>query len=209
MGSHLPGQCLQLRESRFVADAPVFAGKLCSDKSRLRVNHFKYGGFAADVTQPGEAQAFGGGGHTGVQRGELIASGLGFGVGFVELRDKVALSRSEGYFGRVVLDFALLDFMLGGQPIPDRNINGYGGGVAQVTGPNSTCGHGAIGCEFVGVDAIGVVQPEGGKISAACCEHVGFADLKRGQRTFQLRVILCGKLVNFVAGGEGAGISGT
>ena len=131
-GFNCSGQSLQMRKCRFVADASVFARVLRSDESRLRIDDLKHGGLAAGVTQPGEAQAFAGSGDAHIERSELIAGGLGFGIGFIELRDQAALSRGESHFGGVALDLALLHLVLGGEPVPHRNIERDRGGVAEI-----------------------------------------------------------------------------
>ena len=192
---HRSSQSLQSRKCSFVAHAPVFAGILRSDKSRLCIDHFKHGGFAAGVTHLGEPQAFCRRGDAQVERSQLIAGCLGFGIGFIQLRDQAALGCGQRHLGDVALDLALLHLVRCGQPVPHGNIERDRGRVAQIVHSIR-----ALHGKLWSIDAIGVVEAEAGQICAASGQDICVAHSQCGERTLQLGVVFGCELVNVGTG---------
>ena len=117
---HGSSECLQIGARRFVAHSAIFARVLCAHIGGLRIHNLKHRCFAAGVAQLGQAQALCGGSHALIERGELIVRCLRFRISFVEPRNQLALRGGERDPGSVAPDFALFDFVLGGEPVPHR-----------------------------------------------------------------------------------------
>src|ERR1035437_4655856 len=122
IGSHRSRESLEIGQRGLIAHATIFAGIFGAKESGLGVDHFEHRGLAVGVAQLGEAQALFRGGYAGVERIELVAGRGGFGIGFIEARNQAPLRGTERHLGGIAANLALLDLVLGGKPVPDRNV---------------------------------------------------------------------------------------
>ena len=92
-------QCLEIRERDAIADGAVLIIVAGLHESGLRVDDFENRGFAALVTQRGEALAFRGEFGGALQAGEFVERSFGFGVQRANFGDQFALREGEFALG--------------------------------------------------------------------------------------------------------------
>ena len=153
----------------------------------LGVDDFEGEGFSGGVAEAGEAEAFAGGVGAGAERGDLAGGDAGFVVVLVELRDELALGVGEGGLGGLLVQLALTDAVVSGEPIPEGEVDGGGGGVAEVA--NAV---GAVDGELRRVDAVGVVEAEGGKVRGAGGEYFAVGGVEGFEGAAEIGVVASG-----------------
>ena len=194
---------LEVGQSSLVTDGTVFAGNFREGQGVLGVDDFEDGGLTGGVAEAGEVEAFLRGLYAEVEGLELVAGGGGLGVVLVELGDEAALGGGEVDACGVADDLCLTDLVLGGEPVPDGDVEGGSGGVAEVA-----VAVGTVDGELCGVNTVGEVEAEVGEVGLLGGGDVEVADAEGGGGALELGVELGGSEFDLVAGGERRGDGG-
>ena len=108
-------------------------------------------------------------------------------VVLVELRDELTLGGGEGGPSGFLAELALANAVVSGKPIPDGEIDGGGGGVAEVVNLI-----GSVDGELRRVNAVRVVESEGGHIACASGEDLALRGAESFEGAAQVGVIASG-----------------
>src|SRR6185437_5278123 len=113
------------------------------------IDNLERRGLSGSVAKAGEPQTLGCGLHAEVERFELAARGDCLGVELIELRDELALGGAQREAGGLLKDLALLDLMLGREPVPHWNIERGTCRVAEIVEA-----FGCLRCKLGRIDAV-------------------------------------------------------